>query len=58
MTDDNPKLLRSLWPVATLDEIEAWEERAAIKEFCGRMSRPVAEREALEELEERRERER
>ena len=29
---------------------EAFEERAAIKQFCGGMSREQAEREALEEL--------
>lgn len=32
------------------DQFERWEERAAIREFCGGLSRPDAEREAYREV--------
>jgi hypothetical protein len=35
------------WPAELREE---WEERAAIKEYCGSMPRAEAEREAVEEL--------
>ena len=49
-----PDQLRHLFPVATLEEIEAFEERAAIREYDGKLSRPVAEAAAVEEIERKR----
>lgn len=37
-------------PLSAADARALWEERAAIKEFCGGMSREAAEREATLEL--------
>lgn len=39
------ELSRELWP-----EFDDWEERAAIREYCGGQSREEAEREAYREV--------
>lgn len=39
------RLLREIWP-----EVDEWEERAAIREYCGGQSRGEAEAAAYEDL--------
>jgi hypothetical protein len=44
------------WPYATPDEIEEYEERAAIIEYDGHVSRPEAEARARKRMERKRDR--
>lgn len=39
------EVMRELWP-----DFDDWEERAAIRQFCGGQSKDVAEREAYKEI--------
>ena len=48
--------LNEISPALTDDELEEYEERAAIMEYCGNMPRKEAERKALDRILEKRKR--
>ena len=56
VTDDNPAFYLSLIPVATDDEIEAYDERVAIMIHDGGMSVREAELAAIADLKRKRKR--